>query len=271
MESTPRLFDNEVEPLQGLAPWLGGKRALARRIIREILRIPHRCYAEPFIGMGGVFMRRPQRAAAEVLNDASDDVVNLFRIVQRHPSALAEELAGRVMSRSEFVRLAQLDPVYLTDIERAARFLFLQYAGFGGKATGRTFGVDPSSPARFQPKRVMQLLRRVHRRLEGVVIEHLDAGAFLARYDRPYTLFYLDPPYIGCEDDYGAELFSAVDHRRIADHLAGLKGAFVLSINDCDLARELFGRWRLIEVELSYTINPEAAAVRRRELIVVNR
>lgn len=116
-----------------------------------------------------------------------------------------------------------------------------------------------------------ELLRRVHQRLEGVVIEHLDAGAFLARYDRPYVLFYLDPPYIGCEDDYGAELFAPVDHRRIADHLAGLQGAFVLSINDCDQARELFGRWRLVEVELAYTINPAAASERRRELIVTNR
>ncbi|MEQ8396412.1 DNA adenine methylase [Thalassobaculum sp.] len=271
MESIQRLFDNEVEPLQGLAPWLGGKRALARRIIREILRIPHRCYAEPFIGMGGVFLRRPQRAAAEVINDASMDVVNLFRIVQRHPDALFTELAGKIMSRAEFVRLARVDPESLTDIERAARFVYLQYSGFGGKATGRSFGVDPSSPARFQPRRVAHLLRRVHDRLEGVVIECLDAGAFLQRYDRPYTLFYLDPPYIGCEDDYGAELFSAIDHRRIADHLVGLQGAFVLSINDCDQARELFGRWRLVEVELAYTINPEAAGVRRRELIVTNR
>lgn len=271
MESTPRLFQDEVDVLQGLAPWMGGKRALAGRIVKEILRIPHRCYAEPFIGMGGVFMRRPRRAAAEVINDASDDVVNLFRIVQRHPAALAEELSGKLMGRAEFERLARQDPESLTDIERAARFLYLQYAGFGGKATSRTFGVDPGSPARFQPSRVMRLLRRVHQRLEGVVIEHLDAGAFLARYDRPYTLFYLDPPYIGCEDDYGAELFSAVDHRRIADHLEGLAGAFVLSINDCDQARELFGRWRLLEVELSYTINPAAADVRRRELIVTNR
>ncbi|SDF46191.1 DNA adenine methylase [Thalassobaculum litoreum] len=271
MESTPRLFENEVDTLQGLAPWLGGKRALARRVIREILRIPHKAYAEPFIGMGGIFLRRPQRAQAEIINDASGDVVNLFRLAQRHPNALAEELGGMLMSRAEFARLAKLDPEQLTDIERAARFLLLQYAGFGGKATGRTFGVDPSSSARFQPGRVKKLLQRVHARLEGVVIENLDAGAFLDRYDRPYTLFYLDPPYIGCEDDYGAELFSAADHRRIADHLVGLQGAFVLSINDCHQARELFGGFRLIEVELSYTINPQSAGVRRQELIVSNR
>lgn len=39
-------------------------------------------------------------------NDASLGVVTLFRIVQRHPAALLEELSGRVMSRAEFERLA---------------------------------------------------------------------------------------------------------------------------------------------------------------------
>lgn len=271
MESIGRLFDAEVEPLQGIAPWIGGKRVLARRIVREILRVPHRCYAEPFVGMGGVFFRRPQRAPAEIVNDAAEDVANLFRIAQRHPDTLIGAIAGLVISRSEFERQASLDPDTLTDIERAARFLYLQYCAFGGKASGRTFGVATEQPHGFQPARVAGLLRRIHDRLTGVVIERLDAGAFLERYDRPHTLFYLDPPYIGSERDYGAKLFAPADHRRIADLLDGIQGAFVLSINDCDMARRLFGKWRLIEVELSYTINPDAAGVRRRELIVSNR
>lgn len=271
MESMGRLFDAEVEPLRGLAPWIGGKRVLSRRIIREILRIQHRCYAEPFVGMGGVFLRRPQRAAAEAINDAGADVVNLFRIVQRHHQALLDAIAGMVISRAEFERHAATDPETLTDIERAARFLYLQYCAFGGKVSGRNFGTDTMQRHGFQPSRIAELLSRVHHRLEGVVIERLDAGAFLERYDRPHTLFYLDPPYIGSERDYGARLFEPADHRRIADLLAGLQGAFVLSINDCETARALYGRWRIVEVELAYTINPDAADVRRRELIVSNR
>ena len=39
---------------------------------------------QAFIGMGGVFLRRPWRAKAEVINDKSRDVTNLFRILQRH-------------------------------------------------------------------------------------------------------------------------------------------------------------------------------------------
>ena len=47
-----------VKPCEPAAPYFGGKRLLAKRIIAEIDKIPHHCYAEPFIGMGGVFLRR---------------------------------------------------------------------------------------------------------------------------------------------------------------------------------------------------------------------
>lgn len=55
-----------VEPLSGAAPYIGGKRNLAARIVHEIGKVPHLCYAEPFVGMGGVFfagrMRRRSRS-----------------------------------------------------------------------------------------------------------------------------------------------------------------------------------------------------------------
>eukprot|EP01035_Chromulina_nebulosa_P048174 gene48174-65352_t len=51
----------------------------------------------------------------------------------------------------------------------------------------------------------------VHDRLAPVTIERLHWRDFLARYDRPGTLFYLDPPYWGCTDDYGADVLSEGD------------------------------------------------------------
>jgi DNA adenine methylase len=35
---------------------------LAKRIVARLAAIPHRTYVEPFVGMGGVFLRRPWRA-----------------------------------------------------------------------------------------------------------------------------------------------------------------------------------------------------------------
>lgn len=67
-----------------VAPWLGGKRNLAKRITTIIDATPHSVYAEPFVGMGGVFFRRRLQPKVEVINDLSRDVANLFRILQRH-------------------------------------------------------------------------------------------------------------------------------------------------------------------------------------------
>lgn len=95
-----------VDPLAGATPWVGGKRNLAREIISRIEAIPHTCYAEPFVGAGGVFLRRRNRPPAEVINDRSRDVATFFRVLQRHPDALLAELALTVTSRVEFERLA---------------------------------------------------------------------------------------------------------------------------------------------------------------------
>ena len=104
-----------------LAAWVGGKRSLAARLIQRIAAIPHRLYAEPFIGMGGVFLRRPHAAPVEAINDRSQDVVNLFRIVRHHPDALLSEMRLQLVSRSDFHRLRAVSPETLTDVQRAAR------------------------------------------------------------------------------------------------------------------------------------------------------
>ena len=78
----------DVQPAKPLAPWLGGKRNLAGRVIERIEAVEHSCYAEPFVGMGGIFLRRAKRPKSEILNDINGEIVNLFRIVREHPDEL---------------------------------------------------------------------------------------------------------------------------------------------------------------------------------------
>ena len=64
------------------------------------------------------------------------------------------------------------------------------------------------------------MLEDLHSRLAGVVIECLDWADFIPRYDSADTLLYLDPPYWGCEDDYGKAMFARADFERLAQQLA---------------------------------------------------
>jgi len=228
-----------------VAPYIGGKRNLARRLAELIDAEPHDLYVEPFVGMAGVFLARRRVPPIEVINDISADVATLFRILQRHYQAFLDMLRWQVTSREHFERLRAANPDSLTDLERAARFLYLQRTTWGGKVMGRTFGVSSTSPARFNFMKLEPMLAALHERLAGVIIERLPYAELMARYDRPGALFYADPPYWASEDYYGP-VWSREEFGRLAEALRCLKGRWILSINDVPEIRQLFS-WASIE------------------------
>ena len=254
-----------------VAPWFGGKKLLANRIIQRIKATPHTCYAEPFAGMGGVFLRRTTRPKSEILNDANGEIVNLFRIMRDHGPELARQFDLCITSREEYTRLLATPPEILTDIRRAARFAYIQRLSFGGKpahlATQGQMAPSVHHPSRLTSTRMDHLIMAAHERLKAVHIECLDWKVFIPRYDRPFTLFYLDPPYWGHETDYGKGLFGREDFAEMADMLRTIRGRFILSINDRPEIRKLFGWARMETVETKYTAN--AKAVRRAAELLI--
>ncbi len=258
----------KVRPAAPVAPWLGGKKALGAKIIERIESVEHTTYAEPFVGMGGVFLRRSWRPQCEVANDFNGEITNLFRILQQHLPQLLQVMRYQIASRREFERLRKTDPSTLTDLQRAARFLYLQRQAFGGKPGG-VFGVAADRPARFSLSRLEPILDAAHERLESVIFENLDWSDLIARYDGAQTLFYLDPPYWGGESDYGKGMFERDHFQAMADQLAGIRGKFILSINDRPGVREIFAAFRFEEVVLKYTVSA-GGATDAAELIISN-
>ncbi|TQS72766.1 DNA adenine methylase [Rhodobacteraceae bacterium] len=259
----------QVKSAQPVAPWLGGKKHLAARLVAKIEAIDHEAYVEPFVGMGGVFLRRRFKPKQEVANDLNGEIVNLFRILQRHYPQLMEVMKFQIVSRREFERLRVTDPATLTDLERAARFLYLQRLGFGGKVNG-VFGVSSTGYARFSMAKIAPLLEDAHERLDGVVFETLDWADLITRYDSAGALFHLDPPYFGGENDYGKGMFDRTQFAKMADILAQIKGAFVLSINDTPEIREIFSAFAFDEASIKYSV-ASSGSTDARELIISNR
>lgn len=186
-------MSDNIKPVEPLAGYIGGKRKLAKTIISIINQIPHERYAEPFLGMGGIFLRRTKRASCEVMNDINKDIINLFRVVQRHKQALLDLCRWQLSSRDEFYRLRHLPRDALTDVERAFCFLYLQKHAFGGKVDHSGLNIDRSS---FNYYLLEKKIRLLHERLARVFIECLPYDAFIKRQDKKDTLFYLDPPYL---------------------------------------------------------------------------
>lgn len=271
MNNSSTAIARPVNPVRPAAGYIGGKRNLAGRIVSIVDRIEHHAYAEPFVGMGGIFLRRRRQSPAEVINDISGDVVTFFRVLQRLYPYFIDMLRFRVASRAEFERLKATPPETLLDLERAARFLYLQRLAFGGRVEGRNFGVDRRQGARFNVTKLEPMLADIHERIAGVTIEQLRFAEFIRRYDGPETLFYLDPPYWGCEGDYGQGVFCRADFEAMAAQLAGLRGRFLLSINDGAGVRECFGAFAMSEVSTTYSISSARGGAKRvGELLISN-
>jgi DNA adenine methylase len=260
---------NSIDPVAPAAGYIGGKRNLARRLVPIIDGTPHDTYAEPFVGMGGIFLRRGRQPRAECINDVSGDVATFFRVLQEHYAYFIDTLRFRITSRAEFDRLLATPGERLTDLNRAARFLYVQRLAFGGKVAGRGFGVDARAGARFNVSKLEPMLAEIHERLAGVVIEQLGYGEFIRRYDTAGTLFYLDPPYWGCERDYGQDVFGRADFERLAEQLGTIRGRFLLSINDTPGVRACFERFTMREFETTYTV-ASGKATKARELLISN-
>lgn len=135
---------------------------------------------------------------------------------------------------------------------------------------GRTFGVS-LTPARFDVTKLAPLLEAVHERLAGVTIECLPWEDFLARYDSAGTLFYLDPPYWGSEDDYGRGLWRRSDFARLADRLRRLEGCFLLSINDVPEIRRIFDGFWMEEAKVTYTIARQGSGSEQAAELLISR
>ncbi|MEN9889864.1 MAG: hypothetical protein RLY78_159, partial [Pseudomonadota bacterium] len=208
---------------------------------------------------------RPVSAQVEVLNDINGELTNLYRVVQHHLEEFVRQFKWALSSREVFKWLQDTPPETLTDLQRAARFFYLQQQAFGGRVDGQTWGTATTAPP-INLLRIEESLSSAHLRLTNAYVEHLDWQACMERYDRPHTLFYLDPPYWQTEG-YGVP-FPWAQYEAMADLMGRLKGKAVLSINDHPDIRRVFARFEMEELSIDYTVGGGANRATRGELII---
>ncbi len=248
----------------GPLAYIGGKNRIAAKIAAKFPA--HTTYVEPFAGGAQVLFRK-EPSRVEVINDLNQDIVNFFRVCKHHDQELARYLKHSLVSRKTFELFEAENPRALTDVQRAARFLYLQKNAFAGLVRKRCYHYAVTGPPNYRPSHLSRMLENAHRRLERVQIESLPYADILTRYDRETTLFYLDPPYWG-RNLYEFN-FSEKDFVEMAEKLRGLRGKFLLSINDVPEIRDIFADFKIEEIELPYTAQRKPVK-RFRELLIRN-
>lgn len=200
-----------------------------------------------------MLFRKPE-SKVEVLNDINRNIITLYRVIQNHLEEFIRYFKWMLVARDEFERLKAVNPDTLTDIQRAARFYYLQQSCFGGRMDEHpSFGYAAVRGPKLNLLRIEEHLSAAHLRLARVYIECLPYHEVIRRYDKPTTVYYLDPPYWDCEKYYGKGIFCKEDFLVLKDLLKGIQGKFILSLNDKPEVRELFSGFNVEEVKVNYT------------------
>ncbi len=219
--------------------WVGGKKILRKEIVK---RFPSNYaeykYVEVFGGAGWVLFYK-DISKFEVYNDINGELVNLFRCVKYHPEALEKELEFILNSREVFNRFKTCNFEHMTDIQRAARYLYLIRASYSAKMG--SFGVKSRDILN------IEVLNNVHKRLSGTVIENKSFPDIIKYFNKEDVLLYLDPPYHNTEYFYdtGKFDFNEEKHILLRDMLEEFKGKFILSYNDDEFVKDLYKDFKI--------------------------
>lgn len=246
--------------------YIGGKSKLSKQIVPLIPE--HQVYCEVFSGAAWVFFSK-RESKVEVINDLDSDLISFYRCVQNHLEEFLKQFKYLLTSREWFEDWkAQLETRGLTDIQKAARYYYIQRLAFGGRVRNRSYGVqiDGRTP-RVNLLRLEEEMSAIHLRLAHVRVENLSWKEFIERYDKPDTFFYCDPPYYQCPDY--KHNFVLEDFISLADTLKDIKGKFMLSINDHPDIRQVFKAFNMKEVTLLYTVG-KSGPTEAAELIYSN-
>lgn len=247
--------------MDSIIAWMGGKRLL-RKTIKELIPEDINGYIEPFGGAGWVLLYRDRWADMEVYNDLDSRLVNMFLQVKYHPEELIREMDLMLASREIFQLMIKQPGI--TDIQKAARFIFLVTRSFGSRMDSFATAKHQGLSSHYNR---IDRIRQLHRRLDKVIIEHLSYEDCLAKYDDKDNFFYLDPPYVSGATYENSKGF---DHELLRDHLGKLKGRWILSYDDNPAVWELYDGYNILPVTRVKGINRCKGESLYKEVIISN-
>ncbi|BDQ26896.1 DNA adenine methylase [Helicobacter heilmannii] len=255
-----------------LLSWIGGKHYLANTI-KAYLPLKYKLYCEPFCGGASIFFKK-SKSPLEVINDINGDLINFYRCVKHHPQTLLEYIHAHPINREWFEN--DLKEPTSNKIERAARWFLRIRLSYRGTTTGFIGGRGATINTR--ALQTIQYIKNLDftdfaRRLKGVMIENMDGVECIQKYDLPDSLFYIDPPYVGSEDQYAKHFgVSICDqlHTRLSPALKELRGRFLLSYNDCEAVRELYSFAYITPVQTTYAMKINAGQKTTQEILISN-
>lgn len=244
-----------------LLKWPGGKRKLAPEIMQHFHAEFDR-YVEPFVGAGGVYFSLPAKPRRVWLNDLNTEVIDLYREIKKWGAARVVTQLEKWERHVDYHTVRDWALAELSDVQRAARTLYLNRYGFNGlyRVNSRGEFNVPEGSRRTPVKWDLENFEAVRKALRGARLTSYDFTRVLSKCGVG-DLVYCDPPYDGGFTQYTAGGFTAGDQGTLAlcCREAAARGARVfVSNSNTDLVRELYRGCLMYTIEARRSIAAKA-------------
>ena len=252
--------------------YYGGKQRLAKLIISMMPK--HQLYCEPFFGGGAVFFAKGP-SPVEVINDHDDKLMTFYHQVQNNFYQLQEKVRKSLHSESEWLKARRIyyGGGNFSDLEVAWAVWMLTNMSYSASPNCGWKWDNKGSTAHSIDVKRNAFTEQLRQRLSLVQISSRDAITVIEQRDTEETFFYLDPPYVGCQQQHYAG-YSAEDFDILLTTLSMLKGKFILShfMND-QLSSAIYKcNWNVKVVESMMTVanNCRSELRKKQEILVYN-
>jgi DNA adenine methylase len=273
------------QKLEPFVKWAGGKRQLLSKITASMPK-NFNSYYEPFVGGGALFMRLCHKRT--IISDISYELVLSYLVILNDLEILMSRLdqheIEHLKNPMEYyyeVRSLDKDPGLsnLSDVEVAARFIYLNKACFNGlyRVNNKGFFNVPSGKKeriKTHDKSNLKKLSQYFR--ESVEIRQGDFES--SCYDvAPGDFVFFDPPYDLLNETtfekYNVNSFGKEGQIRLANFAKDLdkKGVYFMVTNhNTPLINELYKDFNIEVVQVKRMINSDSSNRVGEEVIITN-
>jgi len=232
--------------------WAGGKTQLLDQF-KKFFPKKFNGYLEPFVGSGAVFfyIKRKYNPKRVIISDNNEDLINTYMVVRDNLEELIKllKIHKRNHCKEYYYKIRETDVNELSDVEKAARFLYLNKTCYNGLYRVNSKGKFNVPFGRYKNPNIVneKNLRKAHKLLQGVtiklqsfekVLEDAESGDFI----------YFDPPYYPLSKtanftSYTRDVFLDDEQRKLAEVYRKLdeRGCLLmLSNSDTEFIKNLY-------------------------------
>jgi len=228
-----------------------GSKGKASDLKQIRLLIPeHQVYYEPFVGSGSIFLNNTRTPSEINLSDINTDLITCYKSIQSHSEAICGLLpdwnpidVSEEQYRGYWNAQKNNKSDILSDI--GARFIFLNRTSFQGLG-----GILAQKDTRYNPKIIKNRIIEMGLKLKNATLRCISAiEAIKNDILNDEAFFFLDPPYIGSNNKacYKHDSWKESDLRELESMLSGSKAKWLLTHENTELIRDIFGRYNSFE------------------------